>query len=322
MRRGLSMNRRSQSTPTTRRQSPAWLSIISWSTSLDTAIPGPTTTPKYSVRQTERSRSRRITTYRTTRKALTCRRRAVMTRASVAANAGLAVNPNRPGFHVTRASAEISLGHFDEAKSDVQQAIRLSPRDPLMTVLQTQLGDIEIGSGRPEAAIVEYRKVARRGRSQLLELRKPRGFLCAFGQNGRGEAVRGRNPSRQSELHHQMVSRARGGHSEAYRRPAQGGVCGGMSALIAQSTGPDYRPVALFTTRYAMCALRRNRSNSARRLRVRFLPLDARCVYRKRVISKRWFAHATKLSAVAAKVAACGSRCSPVQLFFPVACCQ
>ncbi len=74
------------------------------------------------------------------------------------ADAGLAVNPNRPGFHVTRASAEISLGHFDEAKSDVQQAIRLSPRDPLMTVLQTQLGDIEIGSGRPEAAIVEYKK--------------------------------------------------------------------------------------------------------------------------------------------------------------------
>jgi adenylate cyclase len=75
-----------------------------------------------------------------------------------AANAGLAVNPNDPGFHVTRASAEISLGHFDEAKSDVQQAMRGSPRDPLMTILQTQLGDIEIGEGRPEAAIVEYRK--------------------------------------------------------------------------------------------------------------------------------------------------------------------
>jgi TolB-like protein len=74
------------------------------------------------------------------------------------ADAGLAVNPNRPGFHVTRASAEISLGHLDEAKSDVQQAIRLSPRDPLMPLIQTQLGDIEIGSGRPEAAIVEYKR--------------------------------------------------------------------------------------------------------------------------------------------------------------------
>jgi adenylate cyclase len=75
-----------------------------------------------------------------------------------AANAGLAVNPNNHDFYHTRAGAEISLGHFDEAKSDLQQAIRLSPHDPLMTVFTTQLGDIEIGSGRPEAAIVEYRK--------------------------------------------------------------------------------------------------------------------------------------------------------------------
>ena len=75
-----------------------------------------------------------------------------------AANAGLGVNPNNPDLYQTRAGAEISLGHFDEAKSDLQQAIRLSPHDPLMTVMTTQLGDIEIGSGRPEAAIVEYRK--------------------------------------------------------------------------------------------------------------------------------------------------------------------
>jgi adenylate cyclase len=75
-----------------------------------------------------------------------------------AANAGLAVNPNNHDFYHTRAGAEISLGHFDEAKSDLQQAIRLSPHDPVMTVMTTQLGDIEIGSGRPEAAIIEYRK--------------------------------------------------------------------------------------------------------------------------------------------------------------------
>ena len=83
MRRGPCMKRRWPSTPTTRRQSPASLKHISSSFfSLDTEIPGPTTTPKYSVSLTERSRSRRITTCRTTRKALTCRRRAVMTRAS------------------------------------------------------------------------------------------------------------------------------------------------------------------------------------------------------------------------------------------------
>ena len=75
-----------------------------------------------------------------------------------ALNAGIAINPNNPSFYQTRAGAEISLGHFDEAKSDLQQAIRLSPHDPLMTIMTTQFGDIEIGSGRPEAAIIEYRK--------------------------------------------------------------------------------------------------------------------------------------------------------------------
>ena len=75
-----------------------------------------------------------------------------------AANAGLAVNPNQPNLYAARAIAEISLGRFDEAKSDVQQAIRLSPHDPFKTIWDTNLGDIEIGAGRPEAAIVEYRK--------------------------------------------------------------------------------------------------------------------------------------------------------------------
>jgi TolB-like protein/class 3 adenylate cyclase len=75
-----------------------------------------------------------------------------------AASAGLAVNPNQPNLYAARATGEISLGHFDQAKSDVQQAIRLSPHDPFKTIWDTNLGDIEIGAGRPEAAIVEYRK--------------------------------------------------------------------------------------------------------------------------------------------------------------------
>ena len=40
----------------------------------------------------------------------------------------------------------------------MQQAIWLSPHDPFKTIWDTNLGDIEIGAGRPEAAIVEYRK--------------------------------------------------------------------------------------------------------------------------------------------------------------------
>jgi adenylate cyclase len=74
------------------------------------------------------------------------------------ADAGLAVNPNDPYFYVARAGSEISVGRFDEAKSDLQRAIRLSPHDPFRTIWNTELADMEIGAGRPEAAIVEYRK--------------------------------------------------------------------------------------------------------------------------------------------------------------------
>jgi adenylate cyclase len=74
------------------------------------------------------------------------------------ANAGLGVNPNITWLYMARAMAELDLGRFDEAKSDIQQGIRLSPRDPWMPVFHTFLGDAEIGADRPEAAIVEYRK--------------------------------------------------------------------------------------------------------------------------------------------------------------------
>jgi adenylate cyclase len=75
-----------------------------------------------------------------------------------AANAGLAVNPNQPYVYAARATAEIALGHFDQAKSDAHQAFRLSPHDPFKTIWDNILGDTEIVAGRPEAAIVEYRK--------------------------------------------------------------------------------------------------------------------------------------------------------------------
>jgi adenylate cyclase len=75
-----------------------------------------------------------------------------------AADAGLAINPNNPFLYSARATAEKYLGRFDEAKSDFQQAIRLSPHDPFRTDWDRQLGDVELGSGHPEAAIVQYRK--------------------------------------------------------------------------------------------------------------------------------------------------------------------
>jgi len=90
---------------------------------------------------------------------------------------------------MARAMAELDLGRFDEAKSDIKQGIRLSPRDPWMPVFHTFLGDAEI------AQIARSRycgipKSIRQPAINVLGLCKPGRRLRALGQDGRGEAAR------------------------------------------------------------------------------------------------------------------------------------
>ena len=75
-----------------------------------------------------------------------------------AADAGLSVNPNFVLLYIPRAIAENSLGRFEQAKTDAEQAIRLSPRDPAIGTLHVIVGDAEISLGHFDAAIVAYRK--------------------------------------------------------------------------------------------------------------------------------------------------------------------
>ena len=83
------------------------------------------------------------------------------------ADAGLAVNPNNPSLHEARALAETSLGRLDEARSDIQQAIRVSPDDPWRVNFDRQFGSIEFAAGHLEAAIDAYHKALDAGdRSQ------------------------------------------------------------------------------------------------------------------------------------------------------------
>jgi tetratricopeptide (TPR) repeat protein len=49
-------------------------------------------------------------------------------------------------------------GRFDQAISDAEQAIRLSPRDPQVGSRHVTLGDAEVGLGHLDAAIEEYHK--------------------------------------------------------------------------------------------------------------------------------------------------------------------
>jgi tetratricopeptide (TPR) repeat protein len=71
------------------------------------------------------------------------------------ANDGLATNPNSPQLY---SQAEVVLGRFDQAISDAEQAIRLSPRDPQVGLRHVIVGDAEVGLRRLDAAIEEYRK--------------------------------------------------------------------------------------------------------------------------------------------------------------------
>ena len=52
--------------------------------------------------------------------------------AVLAFDAGLAIDPNADGLLALRSNAEDYLGRFEQAKSDIQQATLLSPRDPAM----------------------------------------------------------------------------------------------------------------------------------------------------------------------------------------------
>jgi TolB-like protein/Flp pilus assembly protein TadD len=75
-----------------------------------------------------------------------------------AADAGLAVNPNELSLYAPRASGENALGRFEEAKTDAERAIRLSPGDPLLGVFYVIVADAELNLGHFEAAIDAYRK--------------------------------------------------------------------------------------------------------------------------------------------------------------------
>ena len=80
-----------------------------------------------------------------------------------AADAGLAVDPNLAPVYASRGVAETSLGRFEEAKSDVRQAMRLSPRDPKIGTWHMYVGSAEREQGHYDASIDELHKAIESG---------------------------------------------------------------------------------------------------------------------------------------------------------------
>src|SRR5271163_4297570 len=69
------------------------------------------------------------------------------------ADAGLAISPNFAALHAERSITETYLRQFEQAKSDIQQAMRLSPRDPRLGQWRNFMADAELGLGHYDAAI-------------------------------------------------------------------------------------------------------------------------------------------------------------------------
>jgi adenylate cyclase len=87
-------------------------------------------------------------------------------------DAALAINPNYASAYSYRALAEVALGQFEQAKSDAQQAMRLSPRDPRMSSFHDYMANAELGLGHFHAAIEEENKAIDAGlKSFIIYLR-------------------------------------------------------------------------------------------------------------------------------------------------------
>ncbi len=75
-----------------------------------------------------------------------------------ACDAGLVIDPNSAALYAARSSAATYLRQFEQAKSDLQQALRLSPRDPDLARWHNLMADAELGLGHLDIAIDESTK--------------------------------------------------------------------------------------------------------------------------------------------------------------------
>ena len=83
------------------------------------------------------------------------------------ADEGLAINQNSVGLYVARSSANMGLRQYEQAKSDIQRAMRLSPRDPGIGFFHEILGLAEFGLGHFDASVEEFGKAIDADRRQF-----------------------------------------------------------------------------------------------------------------------------------------------------------
>ena len=97
-----------------------------------------------------------------------------------AADAGLAIDPNFAPLLVVRGNANLFEGHFEQARSDILQGMRLNPRVPGLGI--KYLGDAELGLGHFDAAIDDYHRAIDLGMHDMWPHASPHG-TCRGGSH-------------------------------------------------------------------------------------------------------------------------------------------
>ncbi len=148
------------------------------------------------------------------------------------ADEGLAINPSSVGLHVSRSFANMNLRQYEQVKTDIQQAMRLSPRDSGMGPFHEILAFAEFGLGNFDASVEEFGKAIDAGRRQF---RTYVGLAAAYAiqdKSSRSKRGLGESPPNQFEPHGQVFGLSYLQYTWILRGPEQGRRAQRMNALV------------------------------------------------------------------------------------------
>ena len=130
------------------------------------------------------------------------------------AEASLRANPSFPWGYWPMAVGEMLLGHYEQSISELQQAMKISPRDPNIGIWHMEIGRSLLALTRYDAAIQEGLKAIELGVSHGAVLRQPRCVLRSGQQGAGGDGRDGGSDEIESKTLRGVVSRA---HTCLYR---------------------------------------------------------------------------------------------------------
>ena len=122
--------------------------------------------------------------------------------------ASLRANPSFPWGYWPMAVGEMLLGHYEQSISELQQAMKISPRDPNIGIWHMEIGRSLLALTRYDAAIQEGLKAIELGVSHGAILCVPRGVLRSGKQGAGGGGRDGGSDEIKSKTLCGVVSRA------------------------------------------------------------------------------------------------------------------